>query len=242
MSAPDGLRLLLTAALAAGAHTAVAADEDVTSIKEIHVVFSNHLDVGFNERSWNDQHAAEGNARCEGLYSPNGERCMPLAANVTSEYFNVRRQDSAKSLLSILWVSVHGASIIFSDPQVYFPRAAAMADAARAQGSDRYIYMAQPWVVALFLDCPGSGVNDWRGQHRELLLTCPNASAISRFRRAVKQGDIFMQAFPHSSSPETYDASLFEAALDIGARLADELGVARPRTFSQRDETGVWLC
>ena len=103
---------------------------------DIHVVFSNHLDVGFNHRSWHDNDAPEGDAACDGLYSPDGERCLPLAANVTSEYFNV-----------------------------YFPRAASMSDAARKSGGDPYVYMAQPWVVALFLDCEASGVNDWRPSH-----------------------------------------------------------------------------
>ena len=180
-----------------------------TEVTKIHVVFSNHLDVGFNERSWND--GTGGPERCEGLFSPNGERCMPLAANVTSEYFNV-----------------------------FFPRAAAMADAARAAGGDRYIYMAQPWIVALFLDCAKSGVNDWRvGHTSDLLLSCPNATTVAQFKTAVAQGDIFFQAFPHSSCPESYDASQFEASLAISSRLAEELGVGRPRTFSQRDETGM---
>ena len=177
---------------------------------DIHVVFSNHLDVGFNHRSWHDNDAPEGDAACDGLYSPDGERCLPLAANVTSEYFNV-----------------------------YFPRAASMSDAARKSGGDPYVYMAQPWVVALFLDCEASGVNDWRPSHHEPLLACPNATVLAQFRRAVAQGDIFMNAFPHNACPETYDASLFESSLRIGKRLSVQLGVAPPRTFSQRDETGM---
>ena len=195
--------LLVSASILGGRGASAAPSPHVT---DIHVVFSNHLDVGFNERSWN----MSPSERCEGLFSPDGERCMPLAANVTSEYFNV-----------------------------YFPRAAAMADAARAKGGDRYIYMAQPWVIALFLDCAGSGVNDWRPGHTsDALLTCPNASTVTQFKRAVRQGDIFFQAFPHSSCPESYDASQFEASLGIGARLADQLGVPRPKTFSQRDGAG----
>ena len=173
-------------------------------------MFSNHLDVGFNERSWADHHAAEGDAACDGLYSPDGERCDPLAANVTSEYFNV-----------------------------YFPRAAQMADAARHTG-DRYTYMTHPWIVALFLDCQKAGIRDWRSPgHHKQLLTCPNSTTVAQFRRAVTLGDIWMQAFPHNGSPETYDASLFEASLKMGARLASKLGVPPPRTFSQRDETGM---
>jgi|EP01049_Picozoa_sp_SAG25_P012713 hypothetical protein len=115
-----------------------------------------------------------------------------------------------------------------------------MADAARRRGGDRYIYMAQPWVVALFLDCEASGVTDWRPGHRgELLLSCPNASVVAQFRAAVARGDIFLNAFPHNACPESYDASLFESSLRIGRRLAAELGVKPPRTFSQRDETGM---
>ena len=173
-------------------------------------VFSNHLDVGFNERSWADHNAPEGDAACDGLYSPDGERCDPLAANVTSEYFNT-----------------------------YLPRAAKMAEAARQAGGDHYTYMTHPWIVDLFLDCKAAGIRDWRAGHHQSLLTCPNATTLDQFRRAVTIGDIWMQAFPHNGSPETYDASLFEASLAMGARLASELGISPPRTFSQRDETGM---
>jgi hypothetical protein len=142
---PPLLLLLLISSLGSTSATSPAAP--APKVTDIHVVFSNHLDVGFNERSWN----MSPSERCEGLFSPDGERCMPLAANVTSEYFNV-----------------------------YFPRAAAMASAARARGGDRYIYMAQPWVISLFLDCAGSGVNDWRPGHTsDALLSCPNASTVS---------------------------------------------------------------
>ena len=85
-----------------------------------------------------------------------------------------------------------------------------MADAARANGT-RYIYMTQPWIVALFLDCEHSGVRGWRPQRSGPLLQCPNASTVAQFRRACTNGDIFFQAFPHNACPESYDASLFEA-------------------------------
>ena len=82
-------------------------------VKTIHVVYSNHLDVGFNERSWNPSPSAEGKAACEGLFSDDGQRCDPLAANVTSEYFNT-----------------------------YFPLAVEMAASYRRRGL-RYSWMAQ---------------------------------------------------------------------------------------------------
>lgn len=90
--------MLAAALLVVGA---TRADLLASTLKEIHVVYSNHLDVGFNDRSWND-----GPEKCDGLLSPDGEPCLPLAANVTSENFNV-----------------------------FLPRAAAMADAARGNGT-----------------------------------------------------------------------------------------------------------
>ena len=99
--------------------------------------------------------------------------------------------------------------------------------------------MAQPWIVALFLDCENAGVNGWRPHHLGPLLQCPNATTVAQFKRAVSLGDIFFQAFPHNGCPESYDASLFEASLRIASRLAAQLGVPRPMTMSQRDETGM---
>ena len=39
--------------------------------------------------------------------------------------------------------------------------------------------------------------------------------------------------------PGLYDASLFNASLELGQSLADQLNVRRPTTYSQRDETGM---
>jgi hypothetical protein len=95
------------------------------------------------------------------------------------------------------------------------------------------------------LDCDAataSGVREWRNPEEGSggpLLTCPNASEISAFRASVANGTVFWHAFPHNGRPGTYDTSLFDASLDLGAWMADELKVPRPRTFSQRDETGM---
>ena len=81
--------LLLAGAAAVHAAAAPPRPSDRESPTEIHVVFSNHLDIGFNDRSWNI-----GDESCDGLFSPDGEPCLPLAANVTSENFNVSRPGS----------------------------------------------------------------------------------------------------------------------------------------------------
>ena len=78
--------LLLAGAAAVHAAAAAPRPSDRESPTEIHVVFSNHLDIGFNDRSWNI-----GDESCDGPFSPDGEPCLPLAANVTSENFNVSR-------------------------------------------------------------------------------------------------------------------------------------------------------
>lgn len=99
--------------------------------------------------------------------------------------------------------------------------------------------MTQPWIVDLFLDCEHAGITGWRPGHRVPLLECPNATTVAQFKKAMKQGDIFFHAFPHNGCPDSYDASLFEASLQMSSRLAETLGVPRPATLSQRDETGM---
>ena len=197
-------------------------------------------------------------------------------------------------------------------------------------GTDRYIYMTQPWVASFYTDCENTGLKDWRNpaggngpdiiecktptpkfctkpvttaaaaraeypppththththtpphppiihqtpviatrHHHQRCLTSrgagmiiiiirrvspvqarapltparvthppvnaclipgPNKTAIAMFKHAVAAGDIFFQAFPHNAQPGTYDASLFEASLDMAAHLADVLGVRQLR-------------
>ena len=106
----------------------------------------------------------------------------------------------------------------------------------------RYIYMTQPWPASFYVNCGDNGVNDWRNKKGGMgpnILTCPNATAVADFKSAAKAGDIFFQAFPHNGQPGIYESSLFEASLKMSMRLADDLEIPRPRTFSQRDETGM---
>lgn len=95
----------------------------------------------------------------------------------------------------------------------------------------RFSVGMQPWVASFFLDCDAatSGMLDWRnpaGGAGDSVIECPNASAIAEFKSAVTNGSIFWQAFPHNAQPGTYEPSLFEASLDLGAWMADELGVS----------------
>ena len=111
---------------------------------------------------------------------------------------------------------------------------------------DRFIYMTQPWAASFyqpgFCSADESGIFDWRnaeGGGGNSVLVCPNATQAAAFRAAATRGDVWWQAFPHNAMPGIYDASLFNASLALGARLADAFGVRRPSTYSQRDETGM---
>jgi hypothetical protein len=47
---------------------------------------------------------------------------------------------------------------------------------------------------------------------------------VSAFKAALKSGDIFYHAFAHNGEASTYpDASLFEAGIEVGERVADEV-------------------
>lgn len=175
-----------------------------SAVTEVHVVHSNHLDVGFNQRSWNDDPEHGGGSRCNGsAYSPSGLRCDPLAYRVINENFNV-----------------------------YFPRAAAMAAKFRQLGrNESFSYMTHSWLVSLFLDCEKAGINNWMDAHGnyntsasahdgQSLLECPNATSIAAFKSAIGRGDIFFHAFPHNANIATYDLSLLESSLNISSDAA----------------------
>ena len=181
---------------------------DAATVTEIHVIFSNHLDVGFNSRAWCDGGAYKG---CTGPnITKDGQQCRPWSYEV-----------------------------IQANIDTFIPRAAALAAQFR-NTSTPFSYMTQPFVVAFLLDCAASGLVDWRSGHAgEPLLQCPNATMIAQFKEAVARGDLWWHAFPHNPMPGIYDASLFNASLRMASRLADDLGVRRPTTYSQRDETYV---
>jgi hypothetical protein len=99
--------------------------------------------------------------------------------------------------------------------------------------------MTQTWLIALFLNCNESNyVSDPRyGNHH--LLQCPNASAVAKFKRAVKLGDIVWHAAATDQEAGYFpNAGLFEASLVLNDRLALELGVKRSTVISTRDVPG----
>ena len=178
-------------------------------VVDIHVIFSNHLDVGFNSRAWCDGGSLQG---CIGPeITVDGQRCRPWSYYVINANMNT-----------------------------FLPRAAALATKLR-NTTTKFTYMTQPFIVSFFMDCLESGLTNWRDgtEHGTLLLECPSKETLDLFHAAVLRGDIWWHAFPHNPMPGLYDASLFNSSLRIAMRHSDQLGVRRPTTYSQRDETGI---
>jgi len=115
--------------------------------------------------------------------------------------------------------------------------------------------MTQSWIVSLFLNCKSAHYNSWAPQYKDRgLLHCPNASAVARFKRAVKLGDITWHAaatdqeaeffpnvhndpiaavIPSRKSPlfilkqSLTQVGMFNASMVLAEELANELGVPR---------------
>ena len=131
-------------------------------ITKVHVIFSNHLDVGY----------------------------VDMALAVVNKYFDV-----------------------------YFARAARLAAELRAAGgAERFRWMTQSWLVALYLDCPA-----------DLGLHCPNAQDKAAFAAAVKKGDIYWHAFPHDAWLSLMDPSLMPAMVVDSFRRTRSFPEAYPR-------------
>jgi hypothetical protein len=182
---------------------------NTTDVKEIHVVFSNHLDVGFNSRAWCDGGSLQGCIGPEKFID--GQQCRPWSYAVVNGNMNIFLPRAA-NLANELRFTKYEFTYMTQPYIVAF-----LLDCEESGLTD-------------WREGPTHGAN---------LLECPNATVIQQFKNAVKRGDIWWHAFPHNPMPGLYDSSLFNASLAIGRDLAKRLGVRPPTTYSQRDETGM---
>ena len=76
----------------------------------------------------------------------------------------------------------------------YFPRAIANAAAMKKMHSnsttanDTYTYMTQAWVVALYLDCPRSGVTAWPGSFDIAPIDVDHTVGLAQLLKARQRG------------------------------------------------------
>ncbi len=115
----------------------------------------------------------------------------------------------------------------------YFPRAAAVGEALRAESSNTtgagpLRWMTFSWLLSLYFDCP-SGMG----------LHCPDANAQASVDAAIRAGDIVWPAFPHNAELATGDASMLSFGVNHTRSLAARFGVPAPTVVSTRDVPGM---
>eukprot|EP00041_Stephanoeca_diplocostata_P034253 m.1154078 g.1154078 ORF g.1154078 m.1154078 type:complete len:814 (-) comp24488_c0_seq7:2031-4472(-) len=183
------------------------------SVTEVHAIFSNHFDAGCKIPGCGRLSAGEPD-RCARTGMKGGSMGEPWAYNVVNRYLDDFIQTAIDN--------------------------AAIARDTRAG----YKYMLQPWVAALYMDCnsTGAGVTSWPGSGwnaRTRVLHCPSEENVTALKDALQRGDIYLNGFPHDGEASYYpDASMFEAALALGANIAKSAGVRPPVAVSQRDVPG----
>jgi hypothetical protein len=185
---------------------------DTAAITDIHVIFSNHLDVGFNVRAWCD-----GPDGCKSIEDTStGLPCRPWAFWVLNENVNVFLPRAVETADAMRLISNS------TDRYIYMTQPWVLSFFMDCETN--------------------AGMKEWRNAECGLgpdIMQCPNATTKAKLVAAIQRGDIFWHAFPHNAQPGTYEPSLFEASLAMGSRLSEQMNVTKPVCFSQRDETGM---
>ena len=186
-------------------------------VTKVHVVVGSHFDAGCKTPGCGELRHGEPN-RCAAtsMHWPNnpGAKGEPFAYHIVNRYLDE-----------------------------FLLRAAELGAQGPLPSGPGYSYVTQAWVLDLFLNCDGpTGIAAWPGSGSESgtpLLHCPNASSVSAVREAVARGHILLHAFPHDGEASYFpDASLFDAALALSARVAAQAGAPPPTAVSQRDVPG----
>lgn len=79
----------------------------------------------------------------------------------------------------------------------------------KAGGDAQLTFLTHPYLISLYMDCP-----NYPGLH------CPDAVSKAKVAAALKAGTIWLQGFPHSGEPETFDAATLEAALEFSRNVS----------------------
>jgi hypothetical protein len=112
----------------------------------------------------------------------------------------------------------------------FFPLALSLGEELDQRGGpERLQFMAQSYVVSLFLDCPPGFAN----------LICPSLEEIANFTKAVNKGYIYWHAFPFNGEAELSEPGMFAAALNLTHSLDDRFALPHKATLSQRDVPGL---
>jgi hypothetical protein len=118
----------------------------------------------------------------------------------------------------------------------HLPLAASVGESLRAGADTNFTnftdtklnFMFHSWIIDTYFDCPPA-----MGLH------CPSAESRAKVSRAIAQGDITWQAFPHNAEPAIMDPALIKAGLEMTFALDEKFGQAHKRVLSQRDVPGL---
>jgi hypothetical protein len=95
-------------------------------------------------------------------------------------------------------------------------------------GAPRLRWMAQSWIVSLYVDCPPNAG-----------LPCPTPAELANFTDAVKRGYITWHAWPHNAELELCDPSMLAFGFNLTHGLDAAYGQPPKATLSQRDVPGT---
>ena len=102
------------------------------------------------------------------------------------------------------------------------------ANLTSAGGDAQLTFLTHPYLISLYMDCPS-----YPGLH------CPDAASKAKVQAALKAGTIWLQGFPHSGEPETFDEGTLTAALEFSRNVSLANGVTPSKAYSQRDVPGI---
>jgi hypothetical protein len=111
----------------------------------------------------------------------------------------------------------------------FFPAAATIGAELAAKGGGLGLrFMAQSWIVSLYVDCPpGAG------------LDCPDAAALAQFSDSVAKGYIYWHAYPFNGELELHTPSMLDYAFNLTFSLDEQFGLPHKQVLSQRDVPGT---
>jgi hypothetical protein len=214
----------LAAALLGAAARAAPPPASPPPPRRVHVVFSNHLDVGFHVPSG----APGTDAAVLELYF---YQHFPAAA-ATARALRAAEPDAAADgdsaphyryrYLTHAWLGEFSCVL---------GRPVEAENIPGNQSTNEALTNYRPLpkiTVSLFLDCPPA-----------LGVRCPDAAAVADFERAVRDGDITWHAFPHNVQIEIMSDYLIRAGVDLTHALDRRFGLPPKATLSQRDVPGL---
>ena len=178
------------------------------TIKTVHIVQSCHLDVGFAD----------------------------TCAGITNRYFDKFYLDVVQTAANLSKADPSGPQLTFlTYRNVCFLRRFILkrsfyqdrlgTNVGKVEGKPRSC--RHPYLISLYFDCP----EGYPGLH------CPDAASKATVAAALKAGTIYLQGFPHSGEPETFDAGTLAAALEFSRNVSLTHAPDRPpsKSYSQRD-------